>query len=184
VYISPTWGDAPPEPIATKFGSSLYFTDVINRSKFGIDRYGSFDSVEVHNLPFHIWTITGPYHCSATALARDDVERYEHHQLLLTITITICWYKMMYVTWCSEMRWNEDSENIEKISSAYNYIYILVEAYSLTIMSSTPSVIKTYWIWRILWDETKWSHVKKTRENRLSGCEKDSVPNDWWGGSS
>jgi len=28
----------------------------------------------VQNLPFHIGTITGPYHCSFTALARDLTE--------------------------------------------------------------------------------------------------------------
>jgi len=71
VYISLTWGDAPLEPIATKFGNSLYLTEVISRSKSGVDWYGSFGSGEVHNLPFPIETTSGPYHCSATALARD-----------------------------------------------------------------------------------------------------------------
>jgi len=37
VNISATWGDAPLEPIATKFGNSLYLTKVINRSKFDVD---------------------------------------------------------------------------------------------------------------------------------------------------
>jgi len=73
VFISPTWGDAPLEPIATKFGSSLYLTEVINRLKFGVDWFSSFGSGEVHKLMFAIGTTTGPYHCSATALARDIV---------------------------------------------------------------------------------------------------------------
>jgi len=71
VYISPTWGDAPLQPIATKFGNSLHLTKAINRSKFGVDWFSSFGSGEVHNLAFAIGTTTGPYHCSATALARD-----------------------------------------------------------------------------------------------------------------
>jgi len=71
VYISPTWGDAPLEPIAIKFGSSLYFTKVIKLSKFGVDWFSSFDSGEAQKLTFAIGTTTGPYHCSATALARD-----------------------------------------------------------------------------------------------------------------
>jgi len=71
VYISPTWGDAPLEPIATKFGNSLYLIEVINRSKFGVDWYSSFGSGEEQNLRFPIGTTSGPYHCSTTALARD-----------------------------------------------------------------------------------------------------------------
>jgi len=71
VYISPTWGDAPLEPIATKFGNSLYLTEVINRSKFGVDWLGNFGSGEVQNLRLPIGTTSGPYHCSPTALARD-----------------------------------------------------------------------------------------------------------------
>jgi len=70
VYISPTWGDAPLAPIATKFDNSLYLTEV-NRSKFGVDWYGSFGYGEVQNLPLSTGTTSGPYHCSATALARD-----------------------------------------------------------------------------------------------------------------
>jgi len=61
MYISPTWGDAPLQTIATKFGNSLYLTEVINRSQFGVDWYSSFGSGEVKNLPFPIRTITGPY---------------------------------------------------------------------------------------------------------------------------
>jgi len=72
VYISPTWGDAPLEPIATKFGNSLYLIEVINRSQFGVDWFGSFGSGEVQNLPFPIGTTSGPSHCSATALAPDE----------------------------------------------------------------------------------------------------------------
>jgi len=49
MYISPTWGDVPLEPIATKFGNSLYLTEIINRSKFGVDWLGSFGSGEVQN---------------------------------------------------------------------------------------------------------------------------------------
>jgi len=71
VYISPTWGDAPREPIATKFGNSLYLTEVIDRSKFGVDWFSSFGSGEVQNLRFAIGTASGPYHCSAAALTRD-----------------------------------------------------------------------------------------------------------------
>jgi len=71
VYISPTWGDAPREPITTKLGTSLYLTEVINRFKFGVDCYSSVGSGEVQNLPFPIGTTSGPYHCSAIALARD-----------------------------------------------------------------------------------------------------------------
>jgi len=56
VYISPTWGDAPLEPIATKFDSSLYLTEVINHSKFGVDWFCSFGSGEVQNLMFAIGT--------------------------------------------------------------------------------------------------------------------------------
>jgi len=70
-YISPTWGDALLEPIATIIGNSLYLTEVINSSKFGVDWYGSFGSGEEQNLPFPIGTTSVPYHCSATALARD-----------------------------------------------------------------------------------------------------------------
>ena len=36
VYFT-TWGATPREPIATKYGNSLYLIDVIIRSKFGID---------------------------------------------------------------------------------------------------------------------------------------------------
>jgi len=32
-------GDAPLEPIVTKFGNSVYLTDIINRSKFGSANY-------------------------------------------------------------------------------------------------------------------------------------------------
>jgi len=73
VFISPTWGDASLKPIATKFGNSLYLIEVINRSKFGVDWYSSFGSGEVQRLPFPIGMITGPYHCSATALRRMHV---------------------------------------------------------------------------------------------------------------
>jgi len=72
MYISPTCGDAPLEPIATKFGKSHYLTEVINRSKFGVDWFSSFGSGEIQKLMFAIGTTTGPYHCSATALARDS----------------------------------------------------------------------------------------------------------------
>ena len=44
LYISPTWGAAAVESIAAKFGKSLYLTDVIIRSKSGIDWYSSFGS--------------------------------------------------------------------------------------------------------------------------------------------
>jgi len=71
VHISLTWGDAPLEPIATKFGNSIYLTELINRSIFGVDWYRIFGSGEMQNLPFPIGTTIGPYHCSATALARD-----------------------------------------------------------------------------------------------------------------
>jgi len=74
VYISPTWGDASLEPIATEFGNSLYLTEVNNRSKCVVDWYSSFGSGEVQNLPFLIRTITGTYHGSANALARDSSE--------------------------------------------------------------------------------------------------------------
>jgi len=70
VYISPTWGDAPLEPIIAKFGSSLYIPEVINRSKFGVDWFGSFGSGEVQNVHFPIGTPS--VDCSTTALARDD----------------------------------------------------------------------------------------------------------------
>jgi len=71
VYISPTWGDASLEPTATKFGNSLYLTELSNRSKFGVDWFCSFGSGEVQNLMLAIGRTTGPYHCSAAALARD-----------------------------------------------------------------------------------------------------------------
>jgi len=71
VYISPTWGEAHLELIATKFGNSLYLTEVINHSTFGVNCYRSFGSGEVQNLPFPIEAITVPYHCCATVLARD-----------------------------------------------------------------------------------------------------------------
>jgi len=71
VYISPTWRDAPLEAIATKLGNSLYLTEVINYSKLCVDLFSSFGSGEVQNLTFAIGTTTCPYHCSATALARD-----------------------------------------------------------------------------------------------------------------
>jgi len=54
VYISPTWGDAPLEPIATKFGNSLYLTEVISRLIFGVDWFSSFGSGEAQNLMFLI----------------------------------------------------------------------------------------------------------------------------------
>ena len=47
MFISPTWGAAPVELITKKFENSFYLTDVIIRSKFGIDWYSSFDSGEV-----------------------------------------------------------------------------------------------------------------------------------------
>jgi len=86
VYISSTSGDAPLKPIATIFRNSLYLTEVINCSKFGVDWYSSFGSGEEQNLPFPIGTITGPYHCSATALARDknirnEVRHYTRHHI-------------------------------------------------------------------------------------------------------
>jgi len=68
VYISPTLGDALLEPIATTFCNSLYLTDVINRSKFGIDWYGSFGSGEVQSkfALFHRnWSLL---YCSAERL--------------------------------------------------------------------------------------------------------------------
>jgi len=46
VYVSPTWGDAPLKPIATKFSNSLYLPEAINRSKFGVDWFSSFGSGE------------------------------------------------------------------------------------------------------------------------------------------
>jgi len=70
-YISRTWRDARLEPIVTKFGNSFYLAEVINRSKFGVDWLGSFSSGKVPNLHFAIGTTSGPYHCRATALARD-----------------------------------------------------------------------------------------------------------------
>jgi len=71
VYISPTWGDAPLEPIATKFVNSLYLSDLIYRSQFGVDWLGSFGSGVVQNLSLSIGTTSGPCHCSATELAHD-----------------------------------------------------------------------------------------------------------------
>ena len=47
LYISSTWGAAPIEPIATKFGNSLYLIYIIICSKFGIYWYSSFGSREV-----------------------------------------------------------------------------------------------------------------------------------------
>jgi len=72
VYISPTWGDVPLEPVATKFGNYLYLTEIINRSKFGVDWFSGFCSGEVQNLRFATGTTSGPYHCRAAALARDQ----------------------------------------------------------------------------------------------------------------
>jgi len=77
--------------MVTKFGNSLYLNDVISRSKFGIDWYGSFGSGEVHNLPLPIGTISGPYHCSAAVLASDE----QHLQATLDVGIHI-------VTVCSQ----------------------------------------------------------------------------------
>jgi len=37
--------------------------------------YGSFGSGEAHNLPFAIGTITGSYHYSVAALARDNIKK-------------------------------------------------------------------------------------------------------------
>jgi len=71
VYNSPTWGDTPLEPIATKFGNFFHLTEVINPSQFGVDWYGSFGSGVVQNFPFPIGTRTGLYLCSAAALARE-----------------------------------------------------------------------------------------------------------------
>jgi len=51
-------GDAPLEPIATKFNNSFYLTYLINRSKFGIDWYGSFGSGKMQNLLVPIGTLT------------------------------------------------------------------------------------------------------------------------------
>jgi len=59
VYISPTRGDAPLKPIATKFGNLFYLTNVINVAKFDIDWYVSFGSGEVQNVPFPMRTKTG-----------------------------------------------------------------------------------------------------------------------------
>jgi len=58
VYFSPTWGDVPLEPIATAFGNSLHLSEVINRSKFGVDWYGCFGFEEVNHLPLPVGTIT------------------------------------------------------------------------------------------------------------------------------
>jgi len=71
MYISPTKGDTPVEPISTNFHNSLHLTDIINSSKFGGYCYRSFCSGELQKLLFPIGTITGPCHCSATGLARD-----------------------------------------------------------------------------------------------------------------
>jgi len=54
-----------------QIGNSIYLTEVINHSKFGVDWFSSFGSGEVQNSPFSIGTTAGPYHCSAIALARD-----------------------------------------------------------------------------------------------------------------
>jgi len=54
-----------------KFGNFLYLTEVINRSKFGVDWYGSFGSGEVQNVPFPTGKTSAPYHCSANVFARD-----------------------------------------------------------------------------------------------------------------
>jgi len=88
VYISPTWGDASLKPIATH-DNSLYLTEVINRSKFGVDWFSSFGSGEVQNLRFAIGTTSGPYHCSAAALARDNNSAHIHDNLHPTAT---CYY--------------------------------------------------------------------------------------------
>ena len=61
MYISPTWGAAPIEPLSTKFGNSLNLTDVFIRSIFYTDWYSSFGSGEVQSLPSPIGTTTGPY---------------------------------------------------------------------------------------------------------------------------
>jgi len=75
IYIPLTWGEAPVQPIWAKFGNSLYITEVINRSKFAVDWFSSFGSGEVQNSPCPIGTTTtGPYHCRATALARDTAQ--------------------------------------------------------------------------------------------------------------
>ena len=42
MYVLPTREVAPVEPLAMKFGNTLYLFDVIIGSKFGIDRYSSF----------------------------------------------------------------------------------------------------------------------------------------------
>jgi hypothetical protein len=47
LYISPTWGAAPVQPIATKIGNSLHMTGVFIRSKFGIVWYSSFGYEEL-----------------------------------------------------------------------------------------------------------------------------------------
>jgi len=97
VYISPTWGEAPVEPIWTKFGSSLYLTEVINRLKLGVDLFGSFGSGEVHNSPFPIGKTTGPYHCSATALARDYVRSKGKVRFAIRLTnLMTCYERVMF----------------------------------------------------------------------------------------
>ena len=71
LYTSPTWGAAPVEPIATKFGKSLPLTDVIIRSKFGIDWQSSFGFGEIESLPSPLGTQICPYHMQPFGLAGD-----------------------------------------------------------------------------------------------------------------
>jgi len=88
MYISPAWGDALLKPIVTKFGNSLYLTEVLNRSKCGVDWFGSFSSGEVQHLHFAKGT-SGPYHSSATAFARDqeyeNVDEFEIRHVELSL---------------------------------------------------------------------------------------------------
>ena len=62
LYISPTWGAAHVQPVATKLGNSLRLTNVIIRSEFGIDWYSDFGSGEVSSMACPIGTKTRPYH--------------------------------------------------------------------------------------------------------------------------
>jgi len=90
VYISPTLGDAFLEPIATQFGNSLYLTEFINRSKFGVDWLSSFGSGEVQNVMFPIGTTSDPYHCGATALARDLAVCVIEYMILIISVLAVC----------------------------------------------------------------------------------------------
>jgi len=81
---------------------SIYITELINRSKFGVDWFSSFGYGEMQNLMFAIGTTTGPYHCSATVLARDSDSVFAISCQIVTRATCVSHIRYLFI--CSKAR--------------------------------------------------------------------------------